>query len=439
MSKNLPLNFKKRYFDILLALVPISFILGNTIINLNFLFLIISALLVFKLKIFKTKYYIFDKIIISFFFLILITGIYNDFHLSENYSDLYKHKGSFATTLKSLSFFRFIILYFTLRFLIENKIINLKYFFISSSFFVIFVSLDVIYQFYFGKDIFGFESPFKRKFPGPFNDEAISGGYIQKFSFFAFFLIPFFFKENLKKYYKLIIFVLFLIFSFSIVLTGNRMPALLFFLSIVLVFIFINNLKKYLFKFLISLFIVITLAYNFSYKVKMNFGNMKFQIIEISRVLIFKKPAEKEYVKSPYLREFQSSFDTWRLHKYIGGGIKNFRYYCHFRQNIHKNSSIICNMHPHNYYLEILTETGLVGILIITCFLASLFYTMIKRNIFKNKLYKNNLFVVFFILFLIEIFPIKSTGSLFTTNNATYFFLILGLLIGLLLKKKSLK
>ena len=75
MSKNLPLNFKKRYFDILLALVPISFILGNTIINLNFLFLIISALLVFKLKIFKTKYYIFDKIIISFFFLILITGI----------------------------------------------------------------------------------------------------------------------------------------------------------------------------------------------------------------------------------------------------------------------------------------------------------------------------------------------------------------------------
>ena len=171
----------------------------------------------------------------------------------------------------------------------------------------------------------------------------------------------------------------------------------------------------------------------------MNFGNMKFQIIEISRVLIFKKPAEKEYVKSPYLREFQSSFDTWRLHKYIGGGIKNFRYYCHFRQNIHKNSSIICNMHPHNYYLEILTETGLVGILIITCFLASLFYTMIKRNIFKNKLYKNNLFVVFFILFLIEIFPIKSTGSLFTTNNATYFFLILGLLIGLLLKKKSLK
>ena len=359
--------------------------------------------------------------------------------MSENYSDLYKHKGSFATTLKSLSFFRFIILYFTLRFLIENKIINLKYFFISSSFFVIFVSLDVIYQFYFGKDIFGFESPFKRKFPGPFNDEAISGGYIQKFSFFAFFLIPFFFKENLKKYYKLIIFVLFLIFSFSIVLTGNRMPALLFFLSIVLVFIFINNLKKYLFKFLISLFIVITLAYNFSYKVKMNFGNMKFQIIEISRVLIFKKPAEKEYVKSPYLREFQSSFDTWRLHKYIGGGIKNFRYYCHFRQNIHKNSSIICNMHPHNYYLEILTETGLVGILIITCFLASLFYTMIKRNIFKNKLYKNNLFVVFFILFLIEIFPIKSTVSLFTTNNATYFFLILGLLIGLLLKKKSLK
>ena len=29
---------------------------------------------------------------------------------------------------------------------------------------------------------------------------------------------------------------------------------------------------------------------------------------------------------------------------------------------IEKNSNFICNMHPHNYYLEILTETGLVGL-----------------------------------------------------------------------------
>ena len=46
------------------------------------------------------------------------------------------------------------------------------------------------------------------------------------------------------------------------------------------------------------------------------------------------------------------------INKYFGGGIKNFRYYC-CRPSLDKNSKFICNMHPHNYYLEILTETGI--------------------------------------------------------------------------------
>ena len=45
-------------------------------------------------------------------------------------------------------------------------------------------------------------------------------------------------------------------------------------------------------------------------------------------------------------------------------------------------------------------------------------------------------------LFISEIFPIKSTGSFFTTGNATYIFLIMAILIGLrnqdnLIEKKS--
>ena len=47
--------------------------------------------------------------------------------------------------------------------------------------------------------------------------------------------------------------------------------------------------------------------------------------------------------KSPqYLREFASFYDTWLLNKYIGGGIKNFRYYCHVRPNIDKTSDFTC-------------------------------------------------------------------------------------------------
>ena len=50
------------------------------------------------------------------------------------------------------------------------------------------------------------------------------------------------------------------------------------------------------------------------------------------------------------------------MNKYVGGGIKNFRYYCHI-EKYPKKCNFICNMHPHNYYLEILTETGVVGFL----------------------------------------------------------------------------
>ena len=44
---------------------------------------------------------------------------------------------------------------------------------------------------------------------------------------------------------------------------------------------------------------------------------------------------------------------------------------------------------------------------------------------------ERNIIVPFIFLFIIEIFPIKSTGSFFTTGNASYLFLILAILVAL--------
>ena len=75
-----------------------------------------------------------------------------------------------------------------------------------------------------------------------------------------------------------------------------------------------------------------------------------------------------------YFKEFSTFYETWRLNKYIGGGIKNFRYYCHHRENIDRDSKFVCNMHPHNYYLEILTETGLIGFVILNLIFLNIIY-----------------------------------------------------------------
>ena len=103
-------------------------------------------------------------------------------------------KGYFSTVLKSIFFFKYLLLYIIIRFLIEKKIIDLKLFFISCSFATVFVSLDILFQFFNGKDIFGFAGE-GRKLAGPFGDELIAGGFIQRFSLFAFFLVPLFFEK----------------------------------------------------------------------------------------------------------------------------------------------------------------------------------------------------------------------------------------------------
>ena len=97
-------------------------------------------------------------------------------------------------------------------------------------------------------------------------------------------------------------------------------------------------------------------------------------------------------------------------------------------------------MHPHNYYLEILTETGLIGFFVISSIFLIIFYiSFIKKYFYDSYLKDNHIITPFIFLFLVEVFPIKSTGSFFTTGNTTYLFFIIGILIALLRKNKLIE
>tara|TARA_B100000242_G_scaffold220743_1_gene161749 strand:+ start:121 stop:1440 length:1320 start_codon:yes stop_codon:yes gene_type:complete len=433
ISKFKPL--KNNYFNLLLSLMPLSFIAGNMIININTILIILSALILFRGDIFKTKFFLIDKIIFIFFGFVIFTALFNDvFYLNK-----LSWGTAYATTLRSFLFLKYLLLYISIKFLIEKDYINFKLFFISCSLASLFVCFDIIYQFSFGKDIFGYEAiPGFRKLGGPFGDELIAGGYIQRFSIFSFFLIPLFYKNFSPKILKFLIPILLIIILISLILSGNRMPLLLFILLVSLIVIFNKQTRKYFISFASILLIIFSLAFTFNQKVKNNFNSFYGQISNMAKILINK---DFDNNSSQYFKEFASFYDTWLLNKYIGGGIKSFRYYCHVRPNIDKNSKFVCNMHPHNYYLEILTETGLIGFFIISIiFILILYKTFYKKYFDSNSsLTYNNISVPFIFLFFVEIFPLKSTGSFFTTGNATYIFLIMAILVGFAYKEKFIE
>lgn len=429
LLKKFPIS-KSNYLSLLLSLMPLSFIAGNMIININIILLIVSAILIFGKKIFEIEFFFLDKIIILFFILILLTAFVNDYYF---YTIKLAWKGYFSTITKSIFFFKYLLLYIILRYLIEKEVIKLKFFFITCSLSSLFVSFDVIYQFLNGKDIFGFKI-IGNKLGGPFGDELIAGGYIQKFSIFSFFVIPLFYSKKFSNYLKYLIPILLIIFLIGIILSGNRMPLLLFIFSVFLITVFQKQTRKYFISFSVIFTLTFFLIFNFNSKVNKNFKSFYFQVSEIAILTINNDLNNTK--APPYLKEFLTFYDTWLMHKYIGGGIKNFRWYCHHRApGMSTKKGFICNMHPHNYYLEILTETGLIGFSLISLFfLLTLYLTFYKKYISRSSLRYNNIIIPFIFLFFIEIFPLKSTGSFFTTGSTTYLFLITGILVGLVRK-----
>ena len=125
-----------------------------------------------------------------------------------------------------------------------------------------------------------------------------------------------------------------------------------------------------------------------------------------------------------YKRIFFTALETWKLHKIIGNGIKSFREDCN---RIEKG---MCSNHPHNYYLEVMTDLGIVG-LIIVLIIALIFIVFLIKNYRKmDKINVENLILLAAIISLsMEVFPFKSSGSIFTTNNAAYIILISGIII----------
>ena len=432
------INYKTFLINLLFSFIPISFIAGNLILNVNILLFIIFTIIFYGKDIFTLNFNSLDKIILIFFAYTIFTGIFNNLYLqSENLNKDY------TIIIKTILYLRFLIFYFVIRILINRNLINFKSFFVLCFICTYFVALDLIYQLNFGKDIFGYISPQTRRLSGPFGDELIAGSYLQRFSLFTLFLFPLFFNNKNKIYLYLLLFLSFILIIVGLIIAGNRMPLILFIILIACILSFNKSMRKFLLSFVLLSAIALATLWNFNSNIKSHFNAfvgetgkiIEFASIVISKDKKIKYVGNKQYrytinvngkvipIENVYIKEFLSGYLTWLEHKYLGGGIKSFRYNCVISN---------CNSHPHNYYLEILADLGLIGFfLILIIFFTVLFKSFLNQYTTKPSLTYNKIIIPFMFLFLVEIFPIKSTGSFFTTGNATFLFLIMSITIAL--------
>ena len=360
------------------------------------------------------------KILLIFFVSIILSGIISGDNI-----------------LKSFLYLRFFILLLIVYMLNANKIIDEKKIYFVYGLFALIVSADVIFQFFTTYNIIGFE---REEYVSTsfFKGEKIAGSYIHNFAYFA--LFGFFLKSKKDGYFSEIIIALMLsIILLGIFFSGNRM-AMVIFLGCLILRVLLSRkhslkifLSTFIFFVIVSIFAnkTIILSYKSFYANSLNILNISkyYKKIEVNKKT---NKDGTQVVGSGHKEVFNSSINVWSQKKIFGVGIKNFYIACY-----NKKFSVCAN-HPHNYYLDVLISTGIVGFSTFFVFLIYASTTILKQYSKRFSFtYEEKEFLLLFALMLFSIFfPLQSAGSFFTTGNASFIFLTIGLFLGHCIKIK---
>ncbi len=444
-------NLTLKVLQSLVYLLPLGFIFGNFVINIFVCLIVLLGIYFYKISLFSWDNKNNLLILGLFFLMIILSSYYQNFFI-ENSKD----------SVKAILYLRYFFLLLVIRSLIVNNQIRLNIFLNICFVLTCLVSIDIFVQYLFGQNILGYTAQeFSRNvkyYTGIFGSELIAGGFILMFSILGIFSIFNIFKTD-NKIIHLIIFSFFVIFFLlSLVLAGNRMPFLLYVISLItFVVIYKKKEKIYFLSFVILGLILLSFIILKSDTLLKRAKNFYVGIpnpIVIVEELKKEYPDLKKYENSgrPFhtLDEFSTtknyteitfftghlaiyltSIDLFLDKPFIGSGIKSYRNQCSKKLHLPNR---VCESHPHNYVLEILNDTGLLGFLLIHYLVIYLLLNNYKDYKLSEKLnskISNWIYLAIILSLFIQFFPVKSSGSFFSTYNSAFIFLILGISFGI--------
>ena len=386
----------------------LSFCLGSFFINLSTAICII----IFVIRFNTIKTYI-HEFKILFYLLIIFWIIFFTSTIINSSDDI-------KVILKSFAYFRFIVLPFVIIYMIDR--IDRKKFIIFLNLIVIFLILDIFFQFYFKVDFFGYRleelgNPRMDRISGFFGYELIAGTFLSLFGFLALFLLK---KVNIFDEKKYLYFVYFIFLISGILITGDRVGVLFIFGIILFNLLFNNNLRNYFLLFFLIFAILGTAIVKNNEKLSERYID-KFEPVKNTK--IFKNPSFDGIINSPWVSHYLVSWIMIKEKPLLGFGNHGFRKYCGEFIDKEQISTYErkCTSHPHNTYFEILVETGLIGFIVFIFFNLIIFIKVLKIS-------NQDIFLIYSVIFTI-LNPIRPSGSFFTTWNGGIFWVILGILL----------
>ena len=414
---------------LLICLIPPSLILGPFLPDLLFS---LSGFIFIFLIILEKKYFLLLNN--KFFTFIILWSLYFIFSSLISNEVLLSLEGS-------LFYFRFGIGALSVVYLLEKNENFLNYFTTILLITLIVLIIHSYFQYFINISLVEFNSNYRLS--GIFGEEKKLGSYILRIvPLFVFILIFRYNLKNQKNYIKFLLFLFLILAENLILLSAERNAILLSFIYIFFFMIILIKTKKVYF--FLGPPIVFILLITFIKNDYLRFDDIKIDLLSEKKIIIHEQ----------YTAHFLTALNIFYDKPILGSGAKTFRKLCDYDKYkivwgsnyaVQTNDEIKdfklytgCSTHPHSTYLQLLSETGIIGFIpLMTIFLIMNY--MIFKFFFGYKTILSFEAMPIFLLLYINIFPFSTSGNFFGNWLSIIIYLPIGFLLHALNKNNDNK